>query len=181
MTLIFGNFPHPVGMWGCVENCKTSIFLHRLVCGNPGLKKFLVRSIKIKNNVCWFLVVLLLFLLLFLFSFVWFGPISSYLVPLNTENTTWIWNGVIWFFDFVQFHVRISRHLNISVSQTISTTKALLLEQCHWEMANVLYAIKAWKSKGNLDKNISSLQSTLWGWCVQAKNLKKSIETEKNV
>ena len=65
MTLIFGNFPETLGMSGSLENSQTSIFLHRLVCGSPRLKKLLVRSIKIKNNVCRFLVVLLLFLLLF--------------------------------------------------------------------------------------------------------------------
>ena len=32
-------------MSGGVENSQTSIFLHRLVCGNPVIKKFLVRSI----------------------------------------------------------------------------------------------------------------------------------------
>ena len=46
MTLIFGNFPETLGMSGSLENSQTSIFLHRLVCGNPGPKKFLVRSIK---------------------------------------------------------------------------------------------------------------------------------------
>ena len=33
----------------------------------------------------------------FLFVFVWFGLISSYLGPLNTENITWNKMGVIWF------------------------------------------------------------------------------------
>ena len=46
MTLIFGNFPETLGMSSSLENSETSIFLHRLVCGSPGLKKFLVRSIK---------------------------------------------------------------------------------------------------------------------------------------
>ena len=46
MTLTFGNFPETLGMSGSLENSQTSIFLHRLVCGNPGPKKFLVRSIK---------------------------------------------------------------------------------------------------------------------------------------
>ena len=46
MTLIFGNFPHPPDMLGCVENCETKKNLHRLGCGTVGLKKFLVRSIK---------------------------------------------------------------------------------------------------------------------------------------
>ena len=52
MTLIFGNFPETPGMSGSLENSQTSIFLHCLVCGNPWLKKFLVRSIKIKKTMC---------------------------------------------------------------------------------------------------------------------------------
>ena len=73
MTLIFGNFPHPVGMWGCVENSQTSIFLHRLVCGNPGLKKFLVWSIKNKKPT-------VLVFGCFLFFVLFFCMIWSYIV-----------------------------------------------------------------------------------------------------
>ena len=37
----FGNFPHILGMWGCVENCQTSqILLQFLKTEDPG-KKFL--------------------------------------------------------------------------------------------------------------------------------------------
>ena len=34
---------------------------------------------------------------IFWYFFVWFGLISSYLGPLNTENITWVQNGLIWF------------------------------------------------------------------------------------
>ena len=40
MTLIFGNFPETLGMSWSLENSETSIFLHCLACGSPGLKKF---------------------------------------------------------------------------------------------------------------------------------------------
>ena len=88
--LRFGNFPHPPDMSGGVENSQTSIFLHRLVCGNPRLKKFLVRSIKNRKPCVLVFGCFWMFLFVFLFVFVWFGLISSYLVPLNTENITWI-------------------------------------------------------------------------------------------
>ena len=73
MTWFFGIFPHPPDMSGDVENSQTSMFLHPLVCGSPGPKKFLVRSIKIKNNVCWFLVVVSVVVFVFFnISRLWF-------------------------------------------------------------------------------------------------------------
>ena len=35
--IIFGNFPHTLGMSGCVENCQTVQKLHLVVCGNVQL------------------------------------------------------------------------------------------------------------------------------------------------
>ena len=77
MTLTFGNFPHPPDMSGGVENCETEKNLHRLVCGNPVIKKFLVRSIKnqkpcvlVFSCFCFFVVFLLLFFCFF-FCMIW--------------------------------------------------------------------------------------------------------------
>ena len=99
MTLIFGNFPHPPDMSEGVENSQTSIFLHRLVCGNPGLKKFLVRSIKNKKHVCWFLVVFGFFVCFFVcFCMIWsyiiiFSPPEHRKHHLNLK-----WGDLIFWF-----------------------------------------------------------------------------------
>ena len=34
MIRFFGNFPHPLGIWGGVENCKNLKKLHRVGCGS---------------------------------------------------------------------------------------------------------------------------------------------------
>ena len=109
MTLIFGNFPHPVGMWGCVENCKTSIFLHRLVCGNPGLKSSLSGPWKIKNHVCWFLVVFCFFVC---FCMIWsyiiiFSPPEHRKHHLNLK-----WGGsIFWFRPISCTHFATPQHM----------------------------------------------------------------------
>ena len=57
---------------------------------------------------------LLLFLSYFLTTFfVWFGLVSSYLGPLNTENITWIQNGLIWFRPISCKHVASSWHIAV--------------------------------------------------------------------
>ena len=81
MTLTFGNFPETLGMSGSLENSQTSIFLHRLVCGSPGLKKFLVRSIKnqkpcvlVFGCFCFFVVVFVVFFCMIWFYIIIFSP-----------------------------------------------------------------------------------------------------------
>ena len=87
MTLIFGNFPYPPDMSGGMENSQTSIFLHRLVCGNPVIKKFPVRSIKNKKPFVLVFGCLFGFFGCFLFVFVWFGLISRENGNLNWRST----------------------------------------------------------------------------------------------
>ena len=47
----------------------------------------------------------------FLHLYVWFGLISSYLGPLNTENITWIQDGVIWFRPTSCTHFATFQHI----------------------------------------------------------------------
>ena len=52
---------------------------------------------------------------IFCIFFVWFGLISSYLGPLNTENITWIQNGVNWFRPISCSHFATPQHIYIGV------------------------------------------------------------------
>ena len=55
---------------------------------------------------------------IFWFFFVWFFLISSYQGPLNTENITWVQNGLIWFcplsctHDVTPWHIHTDTNTN---------------------------------------------------------------------
>ena len=55
--------------------------------------------------------------------FVWFGLISSYLGPLNTENITWIQNGVIWFRPTSCTHFATFQHITPCYKKSILGSK----------------------------------------------------------
>ena len=113
MTLIFGNFPHPPDMSGGVENSQTSIFLHRLVCGSPGLKKFLVRSIKnqkpcvlVFGCFCFFVVVFVVFFCMIWFYIIIFSPPEHRKHHLNLK-----WGDLIfWFRNLSCTHFATFQH-----------------------------------------------------------------------
>ena len=113
MTLIFGNFPHPPDMSGGVENSQTSIFLHRLVCGNPRLKKFLVRSIRNKKQCV---------LLFGCFLFVCFCMIWSYIIIFSTPehrkrhlNLKW-GDSIFWFRPISCTHFATPQLMQVSLA-----------------------------------------------------------------
>ena len=114
MTLIFGNFPYPPDMSGGMENSQTSIFLHRLVCGNPVIKSSLSGPLKIKKTCVLIFGCLFGFFWMF---FVCFCMIWSYIIIFSPPehrkhhlNLKW-GDSIFWFRPISCTHFATLQHM----------------------------------------------------------------------
>ena len=103
------------------------------------------------------------------YFFVWFGLISSYFGPLNTENITWVQNGLIWFRLLSCMHVVTPCYIsltfwNIFLPSSAGDIKHLLtLNSYQFQLEQTQRTGLKPKSSHHLLANSSELIRCWWG------------------